>query len=148
VTATALYRTAAAIFVLFAAGHTFGFLTFTPPSAKGIAVRDAMNNVHFAIDGATFSYGNFYRGFGLSITASMLFSAFLAWQLGALVQAAPRAAASIAWGFCALQLAGFALSCIYISLVPALFSLAVAACLGFAAWRSMPRGRAAQLVTA
>jgi len=45
------------LFVLFAAGHTFGFLNFKPPTAEGLAVRDAMNNLHF---GADLSYGAFY----------------------------------------------------------------------------------------
>ena len=141
-TGTSLYRTASVVFILFAAGHTFGFLSSTPPTAAGIAVRDAMNNVHFTVGGATFSYGGFYRGFGLSATVSMLFEAFLAWQLGTMVRLAPRAAASIGWGLCVVQIVGFALSCIYFSVPPALFALALAACLGLAAWRSEPRGAA------
>jgi len=108
-------------------------------TAEGIAVRDAMNRVHFAVGGSTFSYGGFYRGFGLSATVSMLFEAFLAWQLAAAVRTAPRAVASIGWGLCVVQVMGFVLSCIYFSPVPALFSLAVAACLGLAAWRSTDR---------
>ena len=54
--ATLLYRIASVSFVLFAAGHTFGFLNFKPPTAEGMALRDAMNNVHF---GANLSYGPF-----------------------------------------------------------------------------------------
>jgi hypothetical protein len=141
-TSVSLYRTASVVFVLFAVGHTVGFLSFTPPTAEGIAVRHAMNNAHFTVGGATFSYGGFYRGFGLSATVSMLFEAFLAWQLGTMVRLAPRAAASIGWGLCVVQIVGFALSCIYFSVPPALFALAVAACLGLAAWRSGPRGAA------
>src|SRR5260370_1038563 len=45
--ATLLYRIASVLFILFAAGHTFGFLSFKPASPEGLAVRDAMNNVHF-----------------------------------------------------------------------------------------------------
>jgi hypothetical protein len=125
-----LFKTASVVFVLFAAGHTFGFLGFTPPTAAGIAVRDAMDSVHFSVGSATFSYGGFYRGLGFSVTAAMLFQAFLAWQLAAL---APRPAARIAWGLCALQVVGFALSLVYFALPPAVFSLALAACLAFAA---------------
>lgn len=143
-TGASLYRTSSVVFILFAAGHTFGFLSFTPPTAAGIAVRDAMNTVHFTVGGSTFSYGGFYRGFGLSATVSMLFEAFLAWKLAAMVQLAPRMAASIGWGLCVVQLVGVVLSCIYFSVGPAIFSLAVAACIGLAAWRSEPRGRAAQ----
>jgi len=41
--AVTLYRIASVLLVLFAAGHTFGFLKFKPSSAEGLAVRDAMN---------------------------------------------------------------------------------------------------------
>lgn len=147
-TSATLYRTAAIVFLLFAAGHTFGFLTLTPPTTDAIAVRDAMSSVHFSVGGGTYSYGDFYRGFGLSVTLSMLFEAFLCWQLAAMVRLAPRPAASIGWALCVLQMAGFALSCIYFSIAPAAFSLALAACLGFAAWRSQTRGRLAQVAAA
>ena len=70
--------------------------------------------------------------------------AVLAWQLGAMVRLAPRAAASIGWGLCVVQVVGFVLSWIYFSVGPAMFSLAAAACLGLAAWRSEPRGPAGQ----
>lgn len=82
--ATLLYRVAAVVFVLFAAGHTFGFLTFRPASAEGLSVFNAMNTVHFQAKGATFSYGGWYKGFGLSISASTLFEAVVAWHLGEL----------------------------------------------------------------
>jgi hypothetical protein len=74
--ATLLYRIAAVVFVLFAFGHTFGFLSFRPPSQEGRAVYDSMNNVHFQVGGKSFSYGNWYRGFGLTITVSMCFGPF------------------------------------------------------------------------
>ena len=56
--ATLLYRIAAVVFVLFAFGHTFGFLSFRPPSLEGRAVYDSMNNVHFQVGWESFSYGN------------------------------------------------------------------------------------------
>ena len=42
--ATLLYRIAAALLLLFAVLHTFGFLGFKPPTAEGLAVRDAMTS--------------------------------------------------------------------------------------------------------
>lgn len=65
--ATFPYRLAAALLMLFAAGHTFGFLAFRPPSREGLAVRDAMNNVAFQFKGSSYTYGNFYKGFGLTL---------------------------------------------------------------------------------
>ena len=67
--ATLLYRIAAALLFLFAVLHTFGFLGFKPPTAEGLAVRDAMTSVQFEIKGASGSYGKFYMGFGLTVTA-------------------------------------------------------------------------------
>jgi len=131
--ATLLYRIAAAIFILFAAGHTFGFLSFTPPTPEGVAVRDAMDRVHFTVGGTSFSYGNFYRGFGLSISANTLFMALLAWHLGTVARTAPQSIGPIGWSFFALQILGVALSWKYFAIGPAAFSAAVAICLGWAA---------------
>ncbi len=91
--ATLLYRIASVLLILFAGGHTFGFLNFKPPSPEARAVLDAMKNVHFQVRGASFSYDGFYTGFGLTVTAYLLFSAFLAWHLGALANNNPQAMA-------------------------------------------------------
>lgn len=135
-TAKLLFRIASVVFILFAAGHTAGFLSFRPPTPEGIAVRDAMNNVHFADGASSFSYGGFYRGFGLSVAVSTLFEAFLCWQLASMTALAPRSVAAIAWVLCLVQVAGFAISLMYFPLPPAVFSLAAGALLAFAALRS------------
>ena len=131
-TAKTLYRIASVVFVLFAFGHTFGFLTFTPQTAEGQAVFDAMNRVGFQVHAATLTYGGFYKGFGLYITAYLLFSAMLAWQLSNLT-AIPQAA-SLGWTFFVLQLASLVLSSMYFSIEPAIFSAVLAVCLAWAAW--------------
>ena len=128
-----LYRTAAVLLILFAAGHTFGFLNFKAPTAEGVAVFDAMNHVRFTARGATYSYGDFYRGFGLYISVYLLFSAFLAWHLGSQAQILPQAIGALGWIFFAVQLAGLALSWKYFSAIPTIFSAAVAICTGWAA---------------
>jgi hypothetical protein len=118
------FRITAGVMLLFAAGHTFGFLSFQPPTAEGRAVFAAMRDVHFSVGSTTFSYGSFYKGFGLSITASQLFMAWLAWQLGSMAKRGVMDARGIAWGMVVLQLIGVVLSLLYFSVVPALFSLA------------------------
>jgi len=130
---TWLYRIAAVLFILFALGHTFGFLQFRPDTPEGVAVHDAMNNVHFKIGNADFTYAKFYIGFGLSVTAYMLFSAFLAWYLSGLAGKHPKAVGSLGWGFFAVQLACLILSCIYFFAVPIIFSSLATICLGWAA---------------
>jgi len=128
-----LYRIAAAMFVLFAAGHTVGFLSLRPPTPEALAVRDAMTNVHFQVGHGSFSYGGFYTGFGLYVTAYMLFSAYVAWHLSGLAGSSPEAARPLGWVFCALQVASLVLSLVYFSIVPAVLSGILVACLGWAA---------------
>jgi hypothetical protein len=132
--ATLLYRIAAVVFVLFALGHTYGFLTFRPASPEGRAVYDAMNTVHFEQSGQSFSYGAFYRGFGLSCTASMILSAFLCLHLGELARSVPAAIGVLGWVFFAVQVVGVALSFLYFGLPPMVLSAVVAALVGVAAF--------------
>ena len=113
-----------------AAAHTVGFLTFKPPTPEGLAVRDAMANVHFQVNGSDLTYGGFYRAFGLIITASGLFSAFVAWQL------ATHPMPPIGWALCAVQVVGLVLSCVYIAAPPAVSSALVGVCVGWATWKS------------
>jgi hypothetical protein len=89
--ATLLYRIASVLLILFAVGHTIGFLKFKPPTAEGLAVHDAMNKVHFQVRGKNYSYGGFYVGFGLFNSVYLLFSALLAWHLGSLAARNPQA---------------------------------------------------------
>lgn len=133
-TATWLYRIAAVVLLLFAAGHTFGFLNFKPPTPEGIAVRDAMDNVRFTLGSRSYTYGDFYRGFGLFCTAYLLFAAFLAWHLGSLARSSPQAIGLLGWIFFALQLAGIALSWKYFIPPPIIFSAVLAILTGWAAW--------------
>jgi hypothetical protein len=129
-----LYRIASILLVLFAAGHTVGFLKFEPPTAQGLAVRDSMNNVHFEVDGASFSYGGFYMGFGLFVSVYLLLAAFLAWYLGNLAATLPRAIGALGWFFFAVQVASLVLSWMYFFAVPIALSALVAVCVGAAAW--------------
>jgi hypothetical protein len=131
--ATRWFRISAVVLLLFAIGHTVGFLSFRPPTADGQGVFAAMNNVRFSAGGSTVSYGDFYRGFGLSITASQLFFAWLAWLLASMAQRDPESARRIAWGMVGLQVVGLALSLRYFSTGPALLSVVSAACLSMGA---------------
>ncbi len=131
--ATTLFRIAAILFLSFAVGHTFGFLSFKPPTPEGLQVMDAMNRVHFTLNNSTFSYGGFYKGFGLSITVSQIFSCLVAWHLGKLAKTAPQQVGFLAWALCATQVIGGVLSLLYFAAVPALLSAVLALVLGWAA---------------
>jgi hypothetical protein len=135
---TLLYRIAAVLLVLFAAGHTMGFLKFRGATPEATAVRQAMDQVHFEVRGNRLSFGGFYVGFGLFVTLYLLFSAFLAWHLGSLAGTNPQAIGALGWVFFAVQVGSFVLSWIYFSAAPALLSGLVAAFTGWAAFLTKP----------
>lgn len=139
-TATLLYRIAAVLLILFAAAHTFGSLNFTPPTPEAVAVRDAMNNVHFQVKGSSYSYGNFYKGLTFSVTAYLLFLASLSWHMGGIAAKRPETIGALGWLFCALHVATLAIAWIYIAAAPAISSGLVGVCLGLAAWRVQNAG--------
>ena len=93
-----------------------------------------MNTVRFEVDGRSFTYGAFYRGFGLSCTASMILSAFLSWHLGGLARSAPAAIGALGWVFFAVQVVGVVLSFLYFGPPPMVLSALVAAMVGVAAF--------------
>jgi hypothetical protein len=132
--ATLLYRIGAVLLLLFALGHTFGFLKFKPATPEGLFVRESMEKVHFSVGSKSYNYAGFYTGFGLYITAYLLFSAFLAWHLAGTVGQNPGAIGLLGWAFFALQVVGLVLSWIYFAPITVVFSAVVALCLGWAAW--------------
>jgi hypothetical protein len=129
-----LYRIAAVLLIVFAAGHTLGFLKFKPPSAEGVAVRDAMDSVRFQVGKSTVTYGGFYRGFGLFCTLYLLFAACLAWYLGDMARANPHAIVSLGWVFFALHVVSLVLCWIYFLPPPVVLSGLTAIATGWAAW--------------
>jgi hypothetical protein len=131
--ARTLFRIASVWFVLFTAGHTFGFLNFKAPTPEAAAVRAAMDRTQFL---GGHSFGGFYVGFGLYISLYLLFSAVLAWHLGDLAAKAPNAIGTMGWSFCGIQLASLALCCIYFGIPQAVFSTVEVVCLGWATWRA------------
>ena len=115
-------RIAAAVLLLFAVGHTVGFLAFQPSTAEGLAVLHAMNTVPLPEGGATYTYGDFYRGFGLFITVFQLFTAWLTWMLAQWSSENPKPVRTVAWGLCTVQVVSFALALKYFSPAPAVLS--------------------------
>ena len=93
-----------------------------------------MNTVRFEVGGKNFTYGAFYRGFGLSCTVSMILSAFLCWHLGDLARSAPAAIGALGWVFFVAQVVGVVLSFLYFGLPPMVLSALVALIVGVAAF--------------
>lgn len=132
--ATLLYRIAALVFVVTAAGHTYAILSPPPPSSEAHAVYDSMNSVRFQAGGQNFTYGRVYRGLGLMGTASMLFWAFLSWRLGESARSAPQAIGALGWALFAVQLVGVVLSFLYFHLPARVLSGLAAVIVGLATW--------------
>ena len=98
---------------------------------------NAMNTVQLQ-PGAAYTYGAFYRGFGLFAAVYFLFSAAVAWHLGELSRKLPVALGSLPWIFFSLQLVGLALTWKYFSTPPVVFSALVTLCTGWAAILARP----------
>jgi hypothetical protein len=93
-----------------------------------------MDRVHFQVGGKLFSYGGFYRGFGLSATAAMVFQAFFAWHLGSMASRGAADVKTLGWAFFAWQIPGLILSLLYFGIPPTVLSTLVAALIAAAAW--------------
>jgi hypothetical protein len=137
--ASFFFRVAAVLFVVFALGHTIGFLTFKAPTPEGRAVWAAMNSVPLRPGRTTSSYGSIYVGFGLVVTAYLAFSALVAWHLSSLSRTNRQAIGVFGWAFFAAQLVTLGLSWLYFSAPPIVFAAVIAACAGAGAWLARTR---------
>ncbi|MGH9714018.1 MAG: LIC_13387 family protein [Candidatus Acidiferrales bacterium] len=77
------YRIAAVLLLLFSVAHTLGFRQ-TDPSWGVDSLVGSMRSIHFDMQGFSRTYYDFFLGAGYSVGLFFLFSAVLAWQLGAL----------------------------------------------------------------
>lgn len=131
--AKVLYRISALVFLLFALGHTVGFLTFRPATADALAVLDGMERVHFAFGGSPATWSEHYRGFGLIVSTYFLLAACLAWRLASATVAEAGLARTVAWILTVFQLPNIVLCLHYFGLLQAGFATACAVSLGWAA---------------
>jgi len=130
-----LYRIAAVLLLLFAAGHILGFHQ-TDPHWGIDALVGSMRSIHFDVQGFNRTYWDFYVAGGYSVAVFFLFSAVLAWQLGGLPAATLALMRGTAWAFALCFAAITVVSCRYLFAVPIAFSIAITLCLSAAAWLS------------
>src|SRR5213076_2188941 len=96
--ASMLYRIAAVLLVLFAAGHTLGFRQSDP--GWGVdALLGSLRSTHFDMMGFKRTYWDLFEGAGFVVGVFYLFAAVLAWQLGGLPPAELARMRGIAWAF-------------------------------------------------
>ena len=133
--ASAFYRIAAVLLLLFAVGHTVGFLQSDPKWGVD-TLLGSMRSIHFDIQGFSRSYWDFYVGFGLFVTVFLLLAAVLAWQLGGLPAETLAHMRGVAWALALCFAAITVLSWRYFFIVPLVFSIVITVCLITAAWLS------------
>jgi hypothetical protein len=131
--ASTLYRIAAVLLLLFAAGHVFGFTQY--PHFRVQAVLAAMHAIHFDVGGFGRSYWDLFMAAGLIVGLFYVFAAFLAWELGGLPADVLGRLRVTRWAFAGVFAAITAVSAEFLFWMPILFSGAVTLCLAAAAWR-------------
>ncbi len=134
--ASAFYRIAAVLLVLFAIGHTLGFRQ-NNPEWRASSVISAMQTTRFDAQGFNRTYWDFFSAFGLFFSVFLLFAAVLAWQLGS-VRAEDFGVfmRSTAWVLAISFAVITALSFRYAFTTPIVFSAVITVCLIVAAWLS------------
>jgi len=130
-----LYRVASGLLLLFAVGHTLGFLRVDPKWGVDSLIG-SMQSIHFDVQGSSRTYWDFYVGFGLFVTVFLLFAAALAWQLGGLRAPTLARLRSTAWALALCFGAVTPLSWRYFFVTPGAFSFVITVCWLAAAWLS------------
>ena len=115
--ARTLLYIAAVLLLLFALGHTIGFLTFHPKTAVGQAAWIAMQTA-VLMPGHTNTWAGFYMGFGLFVTLFFVFAFVLARSSAE----APRVVATVTFALATTMLGSLVLSIAYFSMPPIVFS--------------------------
>ncbi len=133
--ASVLYRIAAVLLLLFAAGHTLGFRQTDPAWGVG-ALLGSMRSIHFDVQGFNRTYWDFFVGAGFSVGVFYLFAAILAWQLGGLPAATLALMRGTVWAFALCFAAITVVSWRYLFVIPIAFSSVITLCLSAAAWLS------------
>ncbi len=130
-----LYRVAAVLLLLFAAGHMFGF-SQVDPEWRVDALVGAMKSVRFDMMGFKRTYWDLFLATGYCVGLFYLFGAVLAWQLGGLPAETLARLRITTWAFALTFVAVLAVSWCFLFLIPIVFSALIAACLIAAAWLS------------
>jgi hypothetical protein len=133
--ASVIYRVAAALLVLFAAGHLLGF-TQSHPKWGVNSLLMAMRSIRFDIGGFERTYWDFYLAAGVMTGVFFLFSAVLAWQLSSLQAEARAQMRGLAWAFAATFATIAIVSWIHLFLIPIVLSTVITLCLIAGAWRA------------
>jgi len=134
--ASMLYRIAAVLLLLFAAGHTLGFRQSDPTWGVD-SLLFSMRSIHFDVQGFNRSYWDLFEAAGFSVGVFYLFAAILAWQLGGLPAASLALMRGTLWAFAVCFAAITLVSWRFLFILPIAFSIVITICLAAAAWLSV-----------
>jgi hypothetical protein len=137
--ASILYRIAAVLLLLFAAGHTLGFRQSDPQWGVD-ALLGSMHTIHFDVQGFSRTYWDLFEAAGFSVGVFYLFAAILAWQLGGLPATTLARMRGTTWAFALCFAAITVVSWRYLFIVPIAFAIVITLCLTAAVWLSARRG--------
>ena len=133
--ASAFYRIAAILLLLFDIGHTLGFRQSDPKWGVD-ALLASMRSIHFDVQGFSRTYWDLFVGAGLFVSVFLLFAAVLAWQLGGLSAETLGLMRHTAWALALCFVAVTILSWGYFFILPIVFLTLITVCLLAAAWLS------------
>jgi hypothetical protein len=129
-------RTTTYLLILYTLGHTFGAVVSTPQFGPASdAVVSMMKSVHVTAQGADGTWYGYYRGFGVIVSVYFLFAAVLTWHLGGMTPRERRPFAPVTWALFVSYVATAVVTWVWFFPVPLVFSMAIAALLGFTCLR-------------
>jgi hypothetical protein len=137
-----LLRAASALTLVHALLNSFaGLLSGTSKNQEEVALLNAMKALHFDAMGSLRTYWDFYFGFGLFLTLSLLLLSALMWQLASLIKAEPAMARPFVGLLCIAFIAFSVLSWLYFFIAPLIIEGVIALLLAFVytktrRWRS------------
>jgi hypothetical protein len=129
-----LLRICSVVYVLYAAGHTYGamYADLKEGSPVKQAVLTAMRSYTENVQGSMRSYWDFYTGFGFMLSWTFVLLAVLCWQLAGLSRAEPSVARPLLITLFVISIPITALSWTNFFLAPQLCSTAATLLLGAA----------------
>jgi hypothetical protein len=130
--ASAFYRIAAILLLLFDIGHTLGFRQSDPKWGVD-ALLACMRSIHFDVQGFSRTYWDLFVGAGFFVSVFLLFAAVLAWQLGGLSAETLGLMRPTSWALALCFVAVTILSWRYFFILPIVFLTLITMCLVAAA---------------
>src|SRR6267378_4734042 len=137
--ASAFYRIATILLLLFDIGHTLGFRQSDPKWGVD-ALLTSMRSIHFDVQGFSRTYWDLFVAAGFSVGVFYLFAAVLAWQLGGLPAESLAVMRVTVWALALCFAAITFVSWRYLFIIPIVFSSVITVCLILAAWLSAEPG--------